>query len=386
MKRDVPAVLACAVLGLVCWSLTLGPLASRLNPWLRAAPASSHQALAARTLPELPSPGSSPSIAQGSPNGLQAGINLLLTGDDPRYQQKFSALLDRTIADSLNSIGLVFPLAIDGFDASAVHTGPTTPSDAVLGDMADLAHQRKVAVMLRPLLDESKLHGGYWRGSIAPRDVGAWFQSYSALMLRYAHLAAEHQIELLVVGGELDSMQPYQAQWLALIKTVRAVYHGGLTYAANVTQKPKAQISSVGFWSALDYVAADVYVGFDAGAVTVGQLVQGWQAPLEILTSFARSVQRPLLATELGLRAQQGAHVHPWYWDQGTATDLSEQDRYYQAACLALAGQVRGLYWWDTGLDLPASPDADGGGFNPLGKPAEVRIRDCFAPLHQGVT
>jgi hypothetical protein len=315
-----------------------------------------------------------PSMPVGIPS-FQGGINVLLTGSDPAYQRKANLLFARLRSLEVNSVALAFPVYQDDRFATAVHAGAGTPADQELAELIDLAHAYRLAVTLRPLLDERSLGSGHWRGDIAPSSVPAWFASYTSLVVGLGQLAQGHGTEVVVLGGEFDSIEPYTERWTAMARAVRRVYLGKLTYASNVTVQPGAQVRRVGFWSALDFVGADLYLPSNAPAgATASELAQSWQADLRQLLTAASAAHRPLLVTEIGVRAQADAHRRPWIWDNGGAEDLGEQDRFYRAACATVPDHVRGMYWWQTSLDGAGDPS----GFNPLGRPAEQQLRACL--------
>jgi conjugative relaxase-like TrwC/TraI family protein len=331
----------------------------------------------------LPSPRATP-VAEPTPPGdpvpvgtpaFQAGFNVLLAHADPASHLKANRLMARLAGLGVNSVAFAYPVYQDNRFASAVHAGPDTPSDAELADLADLAHAYRMAVVIRPLLDESAFGTGNWRGNIAPQNVAAWFASYTALLVNLGQLAQQHGVEIVVLGGEFDSMQSYTPQWMALIQAVRRVYRGKLTYASNVTTDPALQLGRVKFWSALDFVGADLYLASSAPAGTTADvIVQSWQPLLTQFLAASGATKRPTLVTEIGVRAQRLAHQRPWVWDNGQPEDQAVQESYYLAVCSAIAGHVQGMYWWQTGLDGPNDPS----GFNPLGRLAEQQVRACF--------
>lgn len=306
---------------------------------------------------------------------VQAGFNVVLGRGDLDYHRKANRLMARLAGLGVNSVAYIYPVYQDDRVASAVHQGPDTPADAYLADLIDLAHAYRMAVVIRPLLDERAFGPGNWRGNIAPQNVAAWFASYTALLVNLGQLAQQHGTEILVLGGEFDSMQSYTPQWMTLIQAVRRVYRGKLTYASNITTDPALQLGRVKFWSALDFVGADLYLPSSAPVGAAADVIaQSWQPLLQQFLTASGATKRPTLVTEIGVRAQRGAHQRPWVWDNGQAEDPAVQESYYLAVCSAIAGQVQGMYWWQTGLDGPDDPN----GFNPLGRPAEWQVRACF--------
>ena len=86
--------------------------------------------------------------------------------------------------------------------------------------------------------------------------------------------------------------------WKLLIKEIREVYDGKLTYAANWDN-----YQNVPFWKELDYIGVDAYFPLsDAEVPTEGQLTKGWMGVKKQLKHFTDSCGKELLFTEYGYR------------------------------------------------------------------------------------
>jgi len=315
------------------------------------------------------------------PEDFQAGMAVVIYGNDQEFEAKTRKLLDRLAGLEVNSLNLVFPLFQDNWTSSTVWVDEKrTPSEERIRLFVRESHKRGFMVTLRPLLDEASFApDGKWRGSIEPQDKEAWFESYTEVILRYAKLAEEEDVEILNIGTEFNSLERETNQWLKLIEAVRTVYHGQLTYSVNWWNVSY----DVGFWDKLDFIGVDAYFALDAPKeATVEQLIAAWQPWLAQMTQLKALFNKPLVFTELGTTSQTGSHQRPWVGEHINPIDLESQRRYYAAACRASLGLVNGIYWWSVGLDLPSNPKEDPG-HNPLGKPAEVEIRKCFGEMHQ---
>jgi hypothetical protein len=281
-------------------------------------------------------------------------------------------LLDELSGDRVNSVSIVFPIYTDSMDANTVHGGPDTPSDGALSYVISQAHARGIAVMLRPLLDESNMQGSDWRGTLRPASVPAWFDNYQALIVHYAQLGGSLHVETLNVGSELNSMEAYPDNWRQAIRAVKAVFNGQVTYAANW------QGYTTHFWDALDFVSFDAYFPLDAANPTVSELAQAWNPALAQVRRAVAPYRKPVVFTEVGVQSRANAYRQPWVRNPNAPIDLQEQAAYYGGTCQATAGVVEGIYWWGTYLKPPADPTHDGD-YTPLGKPAEDAMRSCFA-------
>ena len=71
----------------------------------------------------------------------------------------------------------------------------------------------------------------------------------------HAELAARIQADIFCVGTELSKLSVYDAEWRRIIRDVRKIYKGPLTYAA--VQGP--EFENLRFWDALDYIGLNNY-------------------------------------------------------------------------------------------------------------------------------
>ena len=306
---------------------------------------------------------------------FQAGVMVLIYGNDPSFDFKARKELNRLADLGANSVGLVFPIYQTTAQSADVHADPTkTPGVDRIALFVREAHRRGFTVLLRPLLDEHSLAvDGQWRGTIQPSSVEAWFAAYQDLILDYARMAQREQVEALGVGSELNSLEVHGARWLRLISLLRQVYSGQLTYSSTFGNGYPAA-----FASALDFLGVDAYypMGVRAGA-SVNDLELAWRPWTAELAQIGAASGKPVAITEIGTPSRTGSYLTPWTLQPGAPLDLETQRRYYQASCSALSGVVAGLYWWYATLDGSPAPRRDSG-YNPTGKPAELEIAKCF--------
>jgi len=331
------------------------------------------RAVAVQTTPTPP-----PTIAVIRPRGkaqdFEAGVSVVIYGNDPYFTDKAQALLNRLATLGANSVSLVIPVFQQGWAASEVYADPVkTPSDAAIGVFASQARRRGFTVMLRPLLDiVVPQDGTHWRGTIQPQDGAQWKSTYSALVIKYARLAEQDHIAIMDIGSELDSMERDGAFWQGLVNGVRAEFHGQVTYSSNWAK------SFPSFGKSLDFISVDAYFPLKAPATaSVGDLVAAWQQWVNRLKRMSQSFGKPLVLTELGTTSLAASFQQPWLWDNGQPVDLSAQQLYYDAACQAVVPPFGGVYWWMYTLDPPAKPALDRG-FMIAGKPAETSLAHCF--------
>jgi hypothetical protein len=329
----------------------------------------------ATSTPATPPAAPAPPRPAPTPFPFEAGVNVLVYGNDPAFAAKAAAQLDHLAQLHVNSVAFVFPIYQASWTATTVYGDPnSTPTASNMRTFIRAAHQRHMRVLLRPLLDEGSLHAaGKWRGQLAPSSTNAWFASYTSLVMGYAKLAQAENVEIIDIGTELDSLQSSTQQWLNLISSLRGVYHGQLTYSANWA------IWYPSFGWALDFLSVDAFFPL---AVSVNgtqqQLAAAWGQWVARANGFGYSYGKHVVFTELGTTSEVGSFQQPWLWSHNTGLSLEAQRLYYAAACQALKGRIGGVYWWEYVLDPLTAPATDTT-FDPQGKPADQEISRCYA-------
>jgi len=259
-------------------------------------------------------------------------------------------------------------------------------SDAGLLYTARLARQHGIRSLLKPHL---WVRGrSSWPGDVdmaSPADWDAWFASYAGFLLHYAQVAEAGHFDALCIGTELlhATAPAHEQAWRGLVRQVRRVYHGPLTYAANWS----GEYQQIRFWDALDYVGIQAYFPLSTAAnPPLDTLLRGWQPHLRALAAWQKKIKKPVVFTEIGYKTTPDAAARPWEWpDQMAAFDAPDeatQARCYEAlfrACWGLPW-LKGVFTWKwyPGLaaDGPARRHAD---FTPQHKPAEAVLARWYA-------
>ncbi|MCS6914305.1 MAG: hypothetical protein RMK29_20740 [Myxococcales bacterium] len=309
--------------------------------------------------------------AAGAP--FQRGVALGLYSEDPHWS--YAGLL-REIRD-LGASHVSLVVAYYQHDATSTDIGPhprfTAPDEAVVTAIRQ-AHRLGLQVMLFPILRLSHPRtAGEWRGTLVPRDVDAWWHSYGRLLLHLSRLAARERVAVLSVGSELSTLDGDRGRWQALIRQVRAVFSGTLTYSGNWDH-----FEEVAIYDLVDLMGVCAYFALSKGEgrPEVEDLIAAWQGPRERMERLAARLGRPLLLTEVGYPSQAGAAARPWDERAQAPVDLEEQRRLYEAFRRVWLGvpHVSGAYFWNWfGWGGPASP-----AYTPRGKPAAREIQIFF--------
>src|SRR3954453_19869175 len=80
-----------------------------------------------------------------------------------------------------------------------------TPTPERLAELIKHAKDRKLRVILMPIVLLDAPIGNEWRGQIKPLDWEDWFNSYRDMITHFAYIAEDNHADVLVVGSELVS-------------------------------------------------------------------------------------------------------------------------------------------------------------------------------------
>ncbi|MEL6771492.1 MAG: hypothetical protein AAFP18_10555 [Bacteroidota bacterium] len=227
----------------------------------------------------------------------------------------------------------------------------------------------------------------------------AWEARYRDYLLYHAGIAQEIDAALLVIGTEMSrAVQERPAFWRSLADTLRTVYDGPLTYAANWHDDAEF----VTFWDALDVIGLQAYYPLAASGDTthtVASLCDGWKPHAETIRALSEQWDRPILFTEVGYRSVPYAAAEPWRWPERGERGVVQPDTTLQRQLYAAFFEtwwddpaVAGAVFWKWKPPLATRPDwhheadVDGApqdgidlGFTPRGHSAERVLARWFA-------
>ncbi len=281
-------------------------------------------------------------------------------------------------ATGANWISLLVTQYQDAITSTTIYTKTATPLDADLIHVIDQAHRLGLKVMLKPHVDLAR-DPAHWRGQIGQgfneAQWSAWFASYQTFIDHYAQLAQTYGADQFCVGTELSATQDRDAQWRAVVASVRNIYSGPITYAANWGDE-----ADLSWWNAVDFIGVDAYYPLtNKNNPTVAELMAGWTPHTAMLANLSSRWGKQILFTEVGYRSQDGTNQHPWDYQSEGVIDLQEQADAYQSAFASVFNQpwFAGIYWWSWRPDpFEGGPCDDG--YSPHDKPAEDILRSWY--------
>ena len=238
-----------------------------------------------------------------------------------------------------------------------------------------------VKVMVKPQI---WIWGGQFTGYIEMDTEENWKtleSTYENFILTYAKAAQEAKAEIFCIGTELEKFIMNRPDyWNSLIKKIRNVYKGKLTYAANWDE-----FKRVPFWNQLDYIGVDAYFPLsEEKTPTVAQYEEGWKPHKTQIKSIQSKFKKPILFTEYGYRSVDYAGKEPWDSKriQG-AVNLQAQSNGLQAIYNQFWKEdwfAGGFIWkWFHRHDRVGGEKNNR--FTPQNKPAEEIVKNSYKSL-----
>jgi len=289
--------------------------------------------------------------------------------------------------NGFNAVAIVNTEYMD--NANSTEIGPVQRKSHTPREMTALIkeiHSKGMRVMLKPHVD---LKNDEWRGTIRPPQnatkeqkdqwFDAWFKSYTRFITGYAEMAEAHGVEMLAIGTEFKSLigRKHSARWKKVIRKVRDVYSGLITYAANWDN-----YENVCLWDMVDFVGIDAY--FPSGMKrnpSLEELKMGWsnftykgrkRNWIRELEKWQATVGKPVLFTEIGYRSTDYSARRPWEYKEQRSRNLRLQARCYRAVLEAFRDKpwFKGVFFWLWSPKMDAGGKFDTG-FTPQGKSAQ---------------
>jgi hypothetical protein len=241
------------------------------------------------------------------------------------------------------------------------------------------AKNQGLKVMLKPQV----FIGGGWIGEMdfdTEEKWKTWEVNYRKFIMEYLNVAVKHNVEMFCVGTEFNiAIIKREKFWKELIKEIRKIYKGQLTYSANWDSYDK-----VGIWKELDFVGISSYFPLsDAKNPTVGLLVKEWKPIIRKLKVFSSSQNKKILFTEYGYMSVDGCAGKAWEIEKSKHNlniNHFAQRNAYDALWTSLINEefwAGGFLWkwFPDGMGHEGYPEKD---YSPQDKPAELVIKKWF--------
>ena len=265
----------------------------------------------------------------------QKSISLYPSSPTDFGSSGFDQVINQMKSLGFNYVTLSIPYRQSNVNSTDIGPGGNAPTDAALVAAIQFVHSQGMGVILKPLLDPGD---GQWRAYINPGDRTTWFTNYKNMLLHYATIASQNNVEEYCIGTELISMSSANvnsdntAEWQNMIAAVRSAFSGKIFYDANwggssLTNEP----TQIGFWSSLDYIGISAYYNLD-GDGSVASLLSDWSSiNTSTIGPLSQQFGKPILFSEIGYRSVVNAHLEPWNSGMSGGYDAQEQVNDYTA-------------------------------------------------------
>ena len=239
----------------------------------------------------------------------------------------------------------------------------------------DILRKDHMSIMIKPQI---WIWHGEFTGLLKMNTEADWKlleDSYSSFILDFAELAEEVDAEVFCIGTELEEfIKNRPSYWHYLIKEIKLVYKGKLTYAANWDE-----FWHTPFWDELDYIGIDAYFPVsNMQTPTIDDCIKGWEKHKQGLKDFSEKLDRPVMFTEYGYRSVDYTGKEPWKYDRSmTTVNLEAQNNATQALFDAVWKEdwFAGGYLWKWFIEHEKVGGLEDNQFTPQNKPAEAILK-----------
>ncbi|MEL6254668.1 MAG: hypothetical protein AAFR87_21840 [Bacteroidota bacterium] len=190
------------------------------------------------------------------------------------------------------------------------------------------AQEKGLKVMLKPHIWVS---GEGWAGDFfleSESDWQEWEKEYEAYILPLAIEAEKLGVEMICIATEYRQIIRKRPEYFPkLIKQIRKVYSGKLTYAANWDN-----FDRVKFWDQLDYIGIDAYFPLsEEKNANEDVLCQSWAPHKKQIREVQKKFKKPVLFTEYGYCSVAYGARRPWEEGDLGGVSMEAQSEAYKA-------------------------------------------------------
>jgi len=225
--------------------------------------------------------------------------------------------------------------------------------------------------------------GRGWPGDVNMNNEKDWksfFDYYYRWMRHYAFLCEIHEIDMLSLGVEFaKATLKREKDWRALIKKIRGMYSGPITYSANWGD----EFEKLNFWDELDFIGLNCYYPLSKNKkASKREMKKEWKRTVRKIETVYNKYKKPIIFTEIGFRSVNHPWVNPHEDAQGRHFNEEDQAICYDIVFEGIQNKkwCAGILWWK----WPSYLNYRGlrnTGFSPNNKITEDRIADWFSRL-----
>lgn len=226
--------------------------------------------------------------------------------------------------------------------------------------------------------------GRSWPGDVEMSNDQEWeqfFEYYNRWMRHYALLAEIHQMDMLCIGVEFAKATIQRPKdWITMANSLRKIYSGPLTYAANWGEEAE----NAEIWHAFDYIGVNCYYPLSKkDKPSDKELQRNFEDVLNKLENKLTPYNKPVLFTEIGFRSIDEVWKHPHAEATDNSFNQESQARCYEAIFKNLPKNkkwIKGMFWWKWPSYMNYASRRKQS-FAPTKKKAETVIKHWFEKL-----
>lgn len=198
------------------------------------------------------------------------------------------------------------------------------------------------------LLKPQVFAGDSWPGDVEmlnEEDWNSFFSYYHKWIRHYALLAEIHQTDVLCVGVEFTKATlSHEAEWRQIFRSLRGLYGGKLTYAANWGP----EFEKVGFWDELDFIGLNCYYPLSKNEnPSKAELKANFDGIKNKIAKVYSKFNKPIVFTEIGFRSINA----PWKTPHAEGDDSYNplhQQLCYEVVFEGIENEAwcAGILWW----------------------------------------
>lgn len=239
------------------------------------------------------------------------------------------------------------------------------------------ARDHKLKIMLKP--DVWIIRG--WTGNFnldSEESWKKWENEYTRFIIPFAIMADSMDVEIFCIGTEYKVAATKRPEyWESLIDSVRSIYKGKLTYAANWDE-----FEEISFWNKVDFIGINAYFPLSTEQTpSTETLLKAWEIPFNKIKIVQSNAKKPILFTEYGYRSVSQTTWEQWNLNKDEfVINYMSQYNAYEALFKCFWNQhwfAGGFLWqWYHSGNEEGRYDKD---FTPQNKPAMELIKKWYS-------
>jgi hypothetical protein len=229
----------------------------------------------------------------------------------------------RLLAESTGCNAVILPVCAWQDHAYSVvmdSDGPDVMNGDDVKNVCEYARSLHLKIILKAMVN---CRDGYWRAYIRFFDNAVpveptwdeWFSAWTRHVCMVAEMAAENEADMFCIGCEMVGTDHREKEWREVVRRVRQIYRGPLTYNCD-----KYQEEHVRWWDAVDVISS-------SGYYPINEI----EANFKRIEDVASKAGKPFMFMECGCPSRENSEYRPNDYRYGGQVRMDSQARWYEA-------------------------------------------------------